>query len=73
MAKLLKEQNHWRLWIIIATNSLFLYVTECVLWNKLWVGGGENAELEPDKGTLSDKEMARIKAIAGPHGTGGDT
>lgn len=28
--------------------------------------------LEPDKGALSDKETARIKAIAGPYGTGGD-
>lgn len=30
------------------------------------------AGLEPDKGALSDKEMARIKAIAGPYGTGGE-
>ena len=30
------------------------------------------AGLEPDKGALSDKEMARVKAIAGPYGTGRD-
>lgn len=30
------------------------------------------AGLAPDKGALSDKETARIKAIAGPHGTGGE-
>ena len=29
------------------------------------------AGLEPDKGPMSDKETARIKAIAGPYGTGG--
>ena len=30
------------------------------------------AGFEPDKGALSDKETARIKAIAGPYGTGGE-
>jgi len=30
------------------------------------------AGLEPDKGGLSDKEMAKKKAIAGPYGTGVD-